>query len=165
MKYSIVIFVALITAWIACRDVSGTSRIYQPLNKFIEASDVIAVVETREVEQRKMQDSSGNSEYSYTTEVVVKQVLKGEVSETLRVFHGKERDDVLFQQEAGLYLVFLTKNADGYTPFDGWPSSKHIKEEKVFGWKHHPYYWQDAGTPLQRVIEEINKTLGLTISS
>jgi hypothetical protein len=139
---------------------NANTRFYRGLDKFIVGSDVVAIVEVGPRDSNwGYRNPDIKARYRQLTEAKIKQLLKGTTPSNITILHGKELDDSLFGQGQGLYLVFLKHTLDGFVPFDGWPSSKEIKGDRVFGWRTHPYYRHDSGTPLEQVLSEIADNL------
>jgi hypothetical protein len=147
----------------------ANQRIFSRMDEFVRKADAIALVEVgaNDLEPNRFPAPIRSPEelrdyarsYQTMTRAAVKQSLKGDLPKTIDVFHAKELDDHLFQQGAGLYLVFLKRTAAGLVPFEGWPSSKPIKNNMVLGWERHPYYGPDFGAPLGQVLEKISLRL------
>jgi len=111
------------------------SRSYLSLERLISDSDVVAIVEvsdpgggTPELKREKFAPGPR------AASARVSQAMKGKPPGVVSIFHATGRDDALFQQGPGQYLVFLRKADDGYIPTDGWPSSKPIRDGYVVGW-------------------------------
>jgi hypothetical protein len=135
-------------------DAHSTSRIYSTLEQLIERSDGIAVVTVGEAD-----DATASRPFHDARTAKIQQVLKGQLVEPLVIQHGSGHDDVLFQQGAGEYLVFLKRKGSLFVPADGWPSSKFVSDGKVRGWSNS-HRWEEKSSPLTNVIAEIRRFTG-----
>jgi hypothetical protein len=135
-------------------DAHSTSRIYSTLEQLINRSDGIAVVTVGEAD-----DATASRPFHDARTAKIQQILKGELSEPLVIQHGSGHDDVLFQQGAGEYLVFLKRKDSLFVPTDGWPSSKFVSGGQVQGWSNS-HRWEEKPSPLTGVIAEIRSFIG-----
>jgi hypothetical protein len=130
-------------------DARSTSRIYSTIEQLINRSDVIALVTVGATG-----DENPRRPFHDARAAKVQQILKGELSEPLVIQHGSGRDDTLFQQGPGEYLVFLKRRDSLLVPTDGWPSSKFVSEGMVQGWCDSQRH-DGPSAPLSRVVAEI----------
>jgi hypothetical protein len=157
--------IALIAAalFTAAHGAMATTRIYQSLEKLAASSTAIAVVhvsmESDAAIRRTAEEMRAITPYRYATGAKVVETLKGRLPSQITVFHMSGRDDCLFQQGSGDYLVFLTLRKDRLIPTDGWPSSKFIKDDRVTGW-NGAHSWNAAPVALDRVLLDLKKFIG-----
>lgn len=134
--------------------VLATSRIYGPIDQLITRSDFIAVVVVDKSNQDSMVKPQVAQGFECASQARVETVIKGDPVESVLIHHMSGRDDALFQQGPGSYLVFLNKHNDVYFPTDGWPSSKNIVNKQVAGWSDIHRFNEDYEN-LETAIEYI----------
>lgn len=136
------------------QSVHATSRIYSTIDQLITSSDVIAVVSIEKSNDASMIKRSKTQPFGLASSARIQSMIKGNISEPILINHMSGRDDCLFQQGSGEYLVFLKRQGDKYVPTDGWPSSKHIVDKQVEGWSDMHRFGKEFER-LQTVIEYI----------
>ncbi len=132
----------------------ATSRIYSTIDQIIASSDIIAVITVDKSNQESRIMRTKTQPFGYATAARIQKIIKGNISEPFLIHHASARDDSLFQQGTGDYLVFLKRQDDKFVPTDGWPSSKQILEKKVSGWSDMHRFGKEF-EHLETVIEYI----------
>ena len=150
--------ISIITAYLVAVSLSpialATSRIYSTIDQLIVSSDIVAIVTIEKTNEESMVKRSKTQPFGFANSARIQKIIKGSISEPFLIHHMSGRDDCLFQQGSGEYLVFLKQQGDKYIPTDGWPSSKQISDQKVSGWSDMHRFGKDY-EQLQTVIEYI----------